>query len=301
MRQRVLALAAVFASFFAGLMPAALAQAERTIQSGGFERSYEMLGEQPGRPRPLIIALHGNNGSGAQFKTYGNWARLVASSDVVVAFPDGLNRAWADGRTPAEFRGRNPPAGTDDVGFIVKLAEELVASRIADPRRMYVAGMSNGGMMALRLACDRPELFAGIAVIVASMPETLAARCRPSRPIAILLMNGTEDRLVPNAVTPGRFLGTDGTLAFWRRVNRCTSAVQSEELPDRDTRDGSRIILTASRCPQGADVLAYGVQGGGHQMPSLTAAELMPRLLGARNRDIEASLVIWDFFKPRSR
>ncbi len=279
----------------------AAAQEEHVIQSGGFERSYLMVGAEPGRPRPLILALHGNNGTGEQFLAYGNWTPVAAQHGVVVVLPDGLNRGWADGRPDAEFRGRRPPAGLNDVAFLTELVETLVRQGVADRRRVYVAGISNGGMMAMRLLCDRPDLFAAGAAVAASLPESSAARCRPSRPAPLLLMNGTEDRLVPDQPSPGRFLGTEGTAAFWRRVNRCTGPGEARDLPDRDPSDGSRVAVIAAACPAGQDVVTYRVIGGGHQMPALRGQAIAERLLGPRNRDIEGAEAIWDFFRRFAR
>jgi polyhydroxybutyrate depolymerase len=284
-----------------GFAPAAGAQEERTLVSAGLERSYLLVGAEPGNPRPLILALHGNNGSGEQFLTYARWTNVAAGAGVVVALPDGLNKGWADGRPDSEFRGRKPPAGLNDVAFLVELVETLVKEGVADRRRIYVTGLSNGGMMALRMLCDRPDLFAAGAAVIASLPEGNAARCRPSRPVPLLLMNGTEDRLVPDQPQPGRFLGTEGTAAFWRRVNRCTAAGEARALPDRDPSDGSQVTVTRAQCPPGQDVVTYRVIGGGHQMPSLTQGPTAERLLGPRNRDIDGARAIWDFFKSRTR
>jgi polyhydroxybutyrate depolymerase len=276
------------------------AQEERTLTSGGFERSFLLVGAEPGRPRPLILALHGNRGTGEQLLRYSVLTPLAAGAGIVAALPDGLNTAWADGRSDAEFRGRKPPAGLDDVAFLADLVGALIREGVADPRRIYVMGLSNGGMMALRLLCDRPGLFAAGAVVMASLPESGAARCRPSRPVPLLLMNGTQDRLVPDQPQQG-YLGTEGTAVFWRRINRCGPMGPAQELPDADPSDGSRVTLALGQCPSGQDIAVYRVVGGGHQMPSIVGPALASRLLGPRNRDIEGVEVIWAFFQRFSR
>lgn len=284
----------------ANILPAE-AQQERTLQSDGIKRSFLLLGAGPGAPRPLVLALHGNGGSAEQLLRHAPWASLVATGGLVLAFPDGLNRSWADGRSDREFRGRKPPAGLSDVAFLTSLVETLVREGVADRRRIYVAGVSNGGMMALRLLCDRPDMFAAGAAIISSLPESSSARCRPARPVPLLLMNGTNDRLVPDQPVPGRFLGTDGTAAFWQRINRCGPSGPARDLPDSDPTDGSRVTVSEARCPPGQDVVIYRVVGGGHQMPSASGPSRLERVLGPRNRDIEGTEVIWSFFRKFAR
>jgi polyhydroxybutyrate depolymerase len=300
MRSVAAALVLLFGLLVAVTDPA-IAQEERTLQSDGLERSFLLVGATPGMPRPLILALHGNGGSGEQFLRYGPWLPLVASAGVVLALPDGLNRSWADGRPDSEFRGRKPPAGLNDVAFLTSLVNDLVKAGIADRKRIYVAGLSNGGMMALRLLCDRADLFAAGAVVIASLPESSSTRCKPSRPVPLLLMNGTADKLVPDQAVPGQFLGTEGTAAFWRRVNRCGAMRTAQDLPDINPNDGSRVTLSEAPCPPGQDVAVYRVVGGGHQMPTITGPALLERMLGPRNRDIEGAEVIWSFLRKFTR
>ena len=283
------------------LLTAATANAGERLTVGGIVRTYELISATPGRAKPLIIALHGNKGTGAQFASYGKWAELAARSGVLIALPDGLNKAWRDGRAVAELRGNQTPPGTDDVAFIVMLAERLVAEGLADRKRLYVAGISNGGMMTFRLLCDRPDLFAAGAAVIASLTETSLAGCKPSQPVPVLIMNGTEDKLVPHERQQGGYLGTVATAAFWQKINGCTGMADERRLPDLDTADKSTVTRIAYGCPAGRDVVVYRVDGGGHQMPSRTGAGILEFLLGPRNRDIEAAEEIWAFVSRFSR
>lgn len=264
------------------------------------KRSYELLGAKPGQPRPLILALHGNLGTGAQFATYAGWAQFAAANDVVVALPDGLNRAWADGRAKDEVKGKSSPAGTDDVAFLGALVEHLVAAKIADRRRIYATGISNGGMMVYRLLCERADLFAAGAAVVAVMTDGAVARCAPDRPVPMLIMNGTVDRFLPWA-RDRTYVGTEATVAHFAKLNRCAGQGDRRTLPDLDAADGSVVIRIDYRCPPASDVVLYRVEGGGHQWPSRASRSWIDRFLGPRNRDIEAADEIWQFFKRFSR
>ncbi len=106
----------------------------------------------------------------------------------VAAYPDGLNRSWNDGR------GISP---ADDVAFVRAAIEDIERAHDVDPRRIYAAGISNGGFFSNKLACDLSDKIAAIASVAATMPEKLVAECKPSRPVPVMYMQGSKDPLVP--------------------------------------------------------------------------------------------------------
>jgi polyhydroxybutyrate depolymerase len=282
------------------LLTLATTQAGERMTVGANTRTYDLLGAIAGEPRPLILALHGNLMSGAQFERTGAWAAFAAKNRVVVALPDGLNSAWADGRVGAEIRGKSPPAGTDDVAFLTALVEKLITDRAADRKRIYVTGASNGGMMTYRLLCDRPDLFAAGAASIAVLTDSFAARCRPSKPVPVMLLNGTADSITPWARS-GAYMGTDATLAYFRRINGCSDKAETQALPDLDKSDHSTVTRMAYACPKGADVVLLRINGGGHQWPSRISPPRFEAFLGPRNRDIEGADEVWAFFQHFAR
>ena len=145
------------------------------------------------KPAPLVIVLHGNTQTGADMASRTSWPAVAKREGFGVVFPDGLNRAWADLRPNAKRAGRAPPEGTDDVGFIVALIEKFVADGTADPKRIYVTGVSNGGAMTMTMICARADLFAAAASVIINLTDELANACQPSRPVPMLVMNGTAD------------------------------------------------------------------------------------------------------------
>ena len=133
---------------------AALAE---TITINGGKRTFSTR-LADARPAPLVIVLHGNTQTGADMASRTSWPAVAKREHFTVIFPDGLHRAWADLR-PNEMRaGRTPPEGTDDVAFIAALVEKYVADGTADPRHVYVTGISNGGAMTMTLACKRARV-----------------------------------------------------------------------------------------------------------------------------------------------
>ncbi len=285
--------------FFLILSLATSVAAER-ITVGGGTRTYELHGATARDARPLILALHGNLMSGAQFERTGAWADFSSRHRVAVALPDGLNSAWADGRVAGEIRGKSAPAGTNDVAFLTALVEKLIADGVADRRRVYVTGASNGGMMTYRLVCERPDLFAAAAASIAVLTESFAATCKPSRPVPIMILNGTADRITPWQ-RHGAYLGTDATAAHFRDINGCSETFATQALSDIEPGDRSTVTRISYTCPKHADVMVVRIDGGGHQWPSRISPARFEAFLGPRNRDIEGADEVWSFFQRFSR
>jgi polyhydroxybutyrate depolymerase len=292
--------------FVAALAAASAAFAD-TIDVNGVKRSY--TAQLPAKkPVPLVIVLHGKTQRGADMITRTAWPQVAKREGFAVVFPDGLNHAWADARTKAGPELRGPPPGTDDVGFIAKLVEKLVADGTADARHVYVTGVSNGGAMAMTLLCARADLFVAGASVIMNLTDEAAATCHPSRPLPILIMNGTADPLIPYEGGRGTsYFATDGfwstekTVAFWRELNGCeTDDADVTDLPDRAPADQSTVTRITSRCPRGHDVVLYRINGGGHRMPGFAPDARFPkiatRLLGPQNGDIDGAETIWAFF-----
>ena len=279
-----------------------------TIDSSGVARTYTV--QLPdNKPAPLVIVLHGNTQTGADMAARTSWPAIAHREQFGVVFPDGLNRAWADLRPMTKRAFLAPPEGTDDVGFIVALVGKFVAEGRADPKRIYVTGLSNGGAMTITMVCARAELFAAAATAITNLTDDMANACHPAKPVPMLMINGTADPLIPYAggrgtswfAVPG-FWSTERTFAFWRRINGCDAQeTAATDLEHRDPSDPTSVTRITSRCPNGNDVMLYRVNRGGHRLPGAFPDVRFPRivnmLLGPQNRDIDGAETIWEFFR----
>jgi polyhydroxybutyrate depolymerase len=301
-------LAAILAWLLAVTTSAASAE---TFEAGGVTRTCTAI--VPNKiPAPLVLVLHGNTQQGDDMRTRTSWPDVAKREGLVAVFPDGLNRAWADLRSDTGRAGRSPPKGTDDAAFLTALIVKLVRDGVADPKRVYVTGVSNGGHMTMTLVCTHAELFAAAASVIANFTDSMLAACKPSRPVPMLMMNGTADPLiayeggrgtsryaVPNVVS------TENSLAFWRNNNGCAAGDRrSTKLPDKDKDDSSTVTRIESDCPDGHDVVLYRVDGGGHRMPGsfpdARFVRVVDALLGPQNHDIDGAEAIWAFFKSHT-
>jgi len=274
-----------------------------TLTHAGLERTYFLLNStESTNPVPLILSLHGGGGNGEQTcKQAAGIQELAEQEGFLVACPEGIENNWNDGR--ADNSNRAHEEDIDDVGFLRALITRLEQTHNVDPDRIYVTGASNGGMMALRMACEASDILAAAGALIASLPADLS--CEPEHPIPILLMNGTKDPLVPFDGGQvhffrrefGEVISTPDTIAFWAAANGCDPTPRTEQLPDLDPRDGTRIQLdTYSGCDEGVSVVLYTVEGGGHTLPGGTQY-VLEFVIGRVSQDLHAGEAIWQFFE----
>lgn len=305
-----LLMAVIWSLFSNGAMAGTLL--EKKLVHDGLERSYFLYVPttlQKSVKPPLLIALHGGGRpDGDDYAERTGYPALADRYGFVVAFPNGVSSQWNDGRGKT-FRRADDNTDVDDVGFLSALIDVLVAAHDIHPKKIYVEGSSNGGMMAQRLACELSDKISAVASVISSMPYNIVDTCQPDRPISMLVMNGDADPIVPyegGAVTVagmeyGEVLSTKQTVDFWRVKNKCIERAQQVIFPDHNKLDSSRVsYVQYSGCAEGADVVLYVAHGGGHSRPG--SENVVPnRLIGTVNQDIHASEVIWDFFRKHSR
>ncbi|MEL6196433.1 MAG: hypothetical protein AAFT19_01175 [Pseudomonadota bacterium] len=268
------------------------------LNHDGVAREALMDAQSDAADAPVLVVLHGGL---AGPLTVRRRARVqLAREGWVVLWPSALGD-WNDGRT--DHRGE-PFDTADDVGFLRRLIDELAAAGIADPQRVYFAGPSIGGIMVLRMLCDAPDLVAGAAIAIASLPERGGCQAGPPRPV--LYLHSTEDSLVPpdggriggwNPLVRerGRVQPVDQTLEVLAARNGCAGFSEAR-LPDRVESDGSTVVL---RQYEGCDapLLHYIVEGGGHTWPGSSPSGLGRRIVGETNQDISATQEVERFFK----
>jgi polyhydroxybutyrate depolymerase len=248
------------------------------LDFGGLPRTYVLHVPPGGHPSALVVNLHGAGATGGGQEALTNYDAVADAHGFAVVYPDGIDLSWADGRgaSPSDRR------GVDDVGFISSLVVKLVSDLGIAPGRVFATGMSAGGFMANRLACDRADLFAAIAPVAGTLG--VAAACNPSRPVAVLLTHGTADGVVPflGGVMTGLggesdVLGAPTLVDRWRSIDGCSDA------PVQDALGPQTIRVTSSSCAAGTAVQFTRIEGGGHTWP-FDASETSAQFFNAHAR-----------------
>jgi polyhydroxybutyrate depolymerase len=243
---------------------------------------------------PLVVFLHGGFGSGDQAERYYGWDARADAEHFVVAYPDGVNHAWAVGGgccgTPAD-------TGVNDVAFLVQVVTTISRQLPVDPDRVYATGISNGGLMAYRLACDT-TVFAAIGPDSA----TLLGPCPTPAPLSVIHIHGTADRNIPYDGGRGDgYAHIDGPavpalIGTWRTVDGC---------PVPTVTTANVVTTSLANCPDGRAVELITIAGAGHQWPGSPDRPVLQRLLGTDppSPAVDATSVIWQFFAahPRKR
>ena len=246
----------------------------RTLEMGGVTRDYHLLRPDPSGPAPTLVLLQGALQEPLAFAASTGLPALAERQGFALVVPETVDGHWNDGRRTVYF---GTPSQADDRGFLEALLARLAAEGIADPEAIRLAGFSNGGLMALTLAC-RPAAIrpAGLLVVAATLGERLAAGCDPPRPLALVLANGTADDLFPFAggmgMVNGRagepMLGAAATAAFVAARNGCGEPGPRATGAEAMGRGHAVTVTGYAGCPPGGAVLQVTIDGGGHAWPS---------------------------------
>ncbi len=272
-----------------------------TLQHGGLPRKYRVhvpRSYNAGSPAPLLLAFHGGGGNmdyQASDENYGLISKSESAGFVVV-FPNGFSKlpsgkfaTWNAGNCCADARDRN----VDDVGFVRQIIRDVSAQLRIDHKRIYATGMSNGGMMAYRLACEMPDTFAAIAAVAGTDNTT---QCKPKSPISILhihaqnddrvLYNGGAGRKFGDVSKVTDFTSVPATVSKWVAHNSCSPT------PQRTLSVAGATCDRYAPCRGDGSVQLCVTDTGGHSWPGGHKA----RSDEPPSQALSANDVMWTFF-----
>ncbi len=265
----------------------------RTIMVGDKEREFfiNIPVSVKGKPAPVVFALHGGaSSSGLAQHLKVDYTKLGETEGYVTVYPSGVN-GWNIGSHDA-YSVKRRTSDADDIGFFRAMFDLLIKEGVADAKRIYITGGSNGGMMTQFLMCHFADRIVGAGVMVATLPAAVKDWPKPARPIPVIIMLGTVDPMKPWNGNADQ-LSADATVEYWRTQNACAGDVKKWDLPDRDPNDGCRVH--AQRWEGKAPVVFYTMEGHGHGWPMQKGRDETGT--GPKTRDISAPEEFWKFFR----
>jgi poly(3-hydroxybutyrate) depolymerase len=222
----------------------------KSITHGGLNRTarvYVPATYSPANPAPLVFNLHGFTSNAFQQELYSEMNAVADTAGFIAVYPEGVNATWNAGLLPNSV---------DDVGFISVLIDSLNADYNIDLARVYSCGMSMGGFMSFKLACELDDRIAAIASVTGLFATDAANNCSATRPVPVLQMHGTADPTVIYNGAPG-YLSVDSTINFWRNRNNCNDPVVVTNLPDIVFEGSTGQTFFYGGCDGGTEVLHY--------------------------------------------
>lgn len=292
--------------------PAAPGDHRVTLQHGGRQRSYIVHAPpaaREGRPLPVVLNFHGGGGNAESQQKYSRMDALADAEGFVAVYPNGTGRmsdrllTWNAG-TCCAYSVIN---GVDDVGFTLALLADLETRVPADHRRVYATGLSNGAMMAWRLAVEASDRIAAIGPVAGAK---VLQRGAPTRPVPVMHFHSVDD---PRALYAGGLgppfpmtnsqvfhSAVEPTIRNWAATIGCPT--QASITAERAGQAGSKETgHTATRyvwapCREGSEVVLWKFTGTGHVWPG-GLQDYLSRLLGPSTALVDANLEMWRFFQ----
>lgn len=266
---------------------------------------YLPLSYRRGHATPVVLVFHGSPGLVKDVLRHSLINEKANREGFIAVYPEGLVKLAGEKRqgswNAGKCCGKAMEVNADDIGFIRLMLDQLEKNFSIDPQRIYATGISNGSLMAYRLACEMADRIAAVAPVSG---QEVFENCQPVRPISIIHFHGTADILAPyQGGDCGRVPGSDKSwkcpsvqdcINHWKKLNGCA------EDHVISYQKGKATCVTYNRCAEDSEVVLCTIEGAGHSWPGGVHYPDFPpyrELRGEISRDISANDVMWDFFK----
>jgi polyhydroxybutyrate depolymerase len=248
---------------------------------------------QPHKQFPLVINYHGGGMTMREQMLYTQMNRTADRENFIVAYPQGIKQDWNVNMA------RDSKDASDDIGFTEAMLAKLGQDYRIDPRRVYATGLSRGGFFSLRVAAELPHLFAAVAVVGATTPQTLVDQAPKPGKIGVMHLHGTADQIVSFGGKQDSYLSAADSHRYWLKFNGMEETSAKERKVDGDKVDDTDVALR-EHSRDGVSVALVTVNNGGHTWAGADAFNVgLP--LGKTSRDIDANQAIWEFLSKHRK
>ncbi|MBX3084909.1 MAG: hypothetical protein KF716_24960 [Anaerolineae bacterium] len=261
-------------------------QSDERLTVQGLNRRYLLYipaTYDPKLPTPLVFSIHGFASNPEQQQAYSHWETVADKEPLIVVYPQGtgLPSRWNAG--DSSYIGAST---VDDVGFLRQVVATISETVCIDPTRIYVSGLSNGGGMSNRMACQASDMIAAMGSVAGAYSPV---DCKITRPVPVIAFHGTTDPIVDyHGNASQNFPDIASWAKEWAERDGCSLT------PAKIAATGDASGIRYTNCKDDAEVVLYTIDDGGHTWPG---GGLEFGFLGKTSKDIDATAVMWDFFK----
>lgn len=249
--------------------------------------------ERPQQRFPVVVNYHGGGMRMAEQMLYTQMNKTADRHHFIVVYPQGIKQDWNVG-FDMDYAG-----GTDDIGFTEAMLAKIKQDYRVDSERVYATGLSRGGFFSWRVAAQLPHLFAAVASVGAPMPVPVVKHHSKPGKVGVMLMHGTDDKIVAYGGKAGGYLSATDTVQYWIKSNGIGGAGISTRKINADTRDETE-VTHVEHSAGALSVALVTIEGGGHTWAGADAFNVgLP--LGKTSRDIDANEVVWQFFNKHRK
>lgn len=282
---------ALFSSIFALLLTAnsfGQQTINATLMHGGLQREYILYvpaNYTGNQAVPLLFNFHGYTSNAGQQMVYGDFRSIADTAGFIIVHPEGTE----DSNGNTHFNVGWGLSTVDDVGFTAAMLDTLSLAYNLDAERIYSTGMSNGGFISFKIACELSDRIAAVGSVTGSMTLGSLSNCTPTHQIPVIQIHGTGDGTVDYNGTAFSEPVTS-VHDYWVNFNNCDPTPVVENVPDIDPNDGTTVEkFTYSNGDDCAEVVHYKIAGGSHSW----AGSIIN--FPGTNYDINASTEVWNF------
>lgn len=276
------------------------------LRINGFRRSYLVhipKNYDQNKPTPLVVALHGAFDTAKEMERQTGFSEKADRENFIVLYPNGMTLFGLLQHWNARYCcGKAMKDGIDDLGFVAGLIEQAQAHLNVDPKRIYMVGYSNGGMLAYLFASEKPEILAAVAILSSTIgnksTEGDMQIPEPKLPVPMIIFHGREDETIPyeGELQLGKtgekghdYVPVIESAIFWAKYNGCTEPVTVDHLLE-----GGVLKQTWSGCKDGSETVLFTIEGWNHDPPTRLFTDKLPPSNPIKG--FHATDIIWEFF-----
>jgi len=268
---------------------------EDTLMIYGRNRFYKThlpLGYNLQKQYPVVFVFHGGLGNPDLTEKQTGFSKKADEEGFIVVYPYGTGAfdkkllTW----NTWDCCGYADKKNINDVDFIKAVLAEIKSKHSIDEKRIYAAGLSNGGMMCYLLACELPEYFASVAPVAATMFDTVS--CNSNAEVSLIIFNSLNDQHIPydggigeESLVDVEKLPVETVVSLW--VNKYNAILMSKS-------ESSFFHKTNYKNNNGTEIVLYKMLSGGHSWPG---GEKIRKFGDAPVKSVSATDLIWEFFK----